>query len=84
MSEPQFELLQAVQMRGRYEPSAEIKRGLIVDRQQATGPLFPGEWLYSIEWSDGSSASMFGFDLEPATLPESVCLAALRAKGVEV
>lgn len=69
-TEPKFELLQSVQMRGRYEPRAEIRRGIVESREWCSGgELKLSGWLYSVNWvGEPETGAMLEFDLEPAKL----------------
>lgn len=66
--EPKFELMQAVQLRGRYCKESERKRGIITSQNFVTPPG-PG-WVYGIQWGglENDESCMLEDDLEPATL----------------
>lgn len=65
---PKFELMQAVQMRGRYNGEAEARRGIITSQNFSPHPG-PG-WVYGIQWSgkNEDESAMLEDDLEPAAL----------------
>lgn len=66
--DPKFELMQAVQLRGRYGAEAEARRGLVTD-MSFSEPPGPG-WVYSIQWGDkpDEESCMMEDDIEPASL----------------